>query len=57
MIKSINQYYNKQLAYYRSIENKKGNFNDTKRIQKLHLTRNNKLTTTNLQYFIESLRM
>jgi putative transposase len=45
VIKSINQYYNKQLAYYRSIENKKGNFNDTKRIQKLHLTRNNKLTT------------
>jgi len=45
MIKSINQYYNKQLAYYRSIENKKGDFTDTKRIQKLHLTRNNKLTT------------
>ncbi len=45
MIKSINQYYNKQLAYYRSIENKKGNFTDTKRIQKLNLTRNNKLTT------------
>jgi len=45
MIKSINQYYNRQLAYYRSIENKKGNFADTKRIQKFHLTRNNKLTT------------
>ncbi|MFX1372213.1 MAG: RNA-guided endonuclease InsQ/TnpB family protein [Promethearchaeota archaeon] len=45
LIKSLNQYYNKQLAYYRSIENKKGNFTDTKRIQKLHLTRNNKLTT------------
>jgi len=45
MIKSINQYYNKQLAYYRSIENKKGNLTDTKRIQKLHLTRNNKLIT------------
>jgi len=45
MVKSINQYYNKQLAYYRSIENKKGNFQDTKRIQKLHLARNNKLTT------------
>ena len=45
MIKSINQYYNKQLAYYRSIENKRGNFIDTKRIQKLHLIRNNKLTT------------
>jgi len=45
MIKSINQYYNKQLAYYRSIENKKGNYTDTKRIQKLHLTRNNKIIT------------
>ena len=45
MIKSINQYYNKQLAYYRSIENKKGNFTDTKRIQKLHVTRNNKIIT------------
>ena len=45
IIKSINQYYNKQLAYYRSIENKKGNFIDTNRIQKLYLTRNNKLTT------------
>jgi len=45
VIKSINQYYNKQLAHYRSIENKKNNFQDTKRIQKLHLTRNNKLTT------------
>ncbi|MFX1365183.1 MAG: RNA-guided endonuclease InsQ/TnpB family protein [Promethearchaeota archaeon] len=45
LIKSINQYYNKQLAYFRRIENKKGNFTDTKRIQKLHLTRNNKLTT------------
>ncbi len=45
MIKSINQYYNKQLAYYRSIENKKGNFTDTKRMKRLHLIRNNKLTT------------
>ena len=45
MIKSLNQYYNKQLAYYRSIENKKGNFSDTKRIQKLHLIRTNKITT------------
>jgi len=45
MIKSINHYYNKQLAYYRSIENKKGNFKDTKRIQKLHLKRNNKINT------------
>ena len=45
MIKSINQFYNKQLAYFRSIENKKGNFQDTKRIKKLHLTRNNKIKT------------
>ncbi|MFX1356669.1 MAG: RNA-guided endonuclease InsQ/TnpB family protein [Promethearchaeota archaeon] len=45
MIKSINQYYNKRIAYFRSIENKKGNYKDTKRIQKLHITRNNKLMT------------
>ena len=42
-VKSINQYYNKQLAHYRSIENKKGNFQDTKRIKRLHLKRNNKI--------------
>jgi len=45
VIKSINQYYNKQLAHYRSIESKKNNFQDTKRIQKLHLKRNDKITT------------
>ena len=45
IVKSINQYYNKQLAYFRRIENKKGNFQDTKRIQKLHLIRNNKIKT------------
>ena len=45
IVKSINQYYNKQLAYYRSIENKKGHFQDTNRIQKLHLKRNNKINT------------
>jgi len=44
-VKSINQYYNKKLAYYRSIENKKGNFQDTKRIQRFHLKRNNKIKT------------
>ena len=43
VVKSINQYYNKQLAHYRSVERLKGNFSDTKRIQKLHLTRNNKI--------------
>ena len=41
--KSINQYYNKQLARYRSAENLKGNFRDTNRVQKLHLKRHNKL--------------
>ncbi len=45
IVKSINQFYNKQLAYFRRIENKKGNFQDTKRIKKLHLTRNNKIKT------------
>ena len=45
IVKSINQYYNKQLAYYRSIETKKGNFNDTKRMKRLHLIRNNRLIT------------
>jgi len=45
MIKSINQYYNKQLAYYRSVENKKGHFQETKRIKNLHLKRNNKINT------------
>ena len=45
IVKSINQYYNKQLAYFRRIENKKGNFQDTRRIMKLHLKRNNKITT------------
>ena len=45
VLKSINQYYNKQLAYYRSIENKKGNFSDTKRIKRLTLKRNNKMNT------------
>ncbi len=43
VVKSINQYYNKQLARYRSVENRKGNFRDTKQIQKLHITRNNKI--------------
>ncbi len=43
VVKSINQYFNKQLARYRSVENLKGNFRDTKRIQKLYLKRNNKI--------------
>lgn len=41
--KSNNHYYNKKFAYYRSIENKKGNFRDTKRIKRLHLKHNNKI--------------
>jgi len=45
VLKSINQFYNKQLAYYRSIENRKGYFKDTKRIKRLHLKRTNKITT------------
>lgn len=45
IVKSINHFYNKQLAYYRSIENKKGNFVDTKRMKRVHLIRNNKLNT------------
>jgi len=43
VLKSINQYYNKQLACYQSMENLKGNFCDTKRIQKLRVKRNNKI--------------
>ncbi len=39
VVKSINQFYNKQLARYRSAENRKGNFSDTKRVQKFHLRR------------------
>ncbi|MFX1366363.1 MAG: RNA-guided endonuclease InsQ/TnpB family protein [Promethearchaeota archaeon] len=42
-VKSVNHYYNKQLARYRSIERKKGNLIDTKRIRRLHLKRNNKI--------------
>ena len=43
VVKSINQYYNKQLARYRSMENRKGNFSDTRRMRHLHLTRTNKI--------------
>jgi putative transposase len=45
IVKSINQYYNKQLAYFRRKENRKGNFQETKRMKKLHLKRNNKINT------------
>lgn len=45
MLKSLNHYYNKKLAHYRSIESKKHNFSETKRILKLNLIRNNKINT------------
>ncbi len=45
VVKSINQFYNKQLARYRSILNKQDIFVDSKRIKKLHQDRNNKIKT------------
>jgi putative transposase len=45
VVKSINQFYNKQLARYRSALNKQGVFVDSKRIKKLHHDRNNKIKT------------
>ncbi|MFX0022888.1 MAG: RNA-guided endonuclease InsQ/TnpB family protein [Candidatus Hermodarchaeota archaeon] len=42
-VKSVNHYYNKQLARHRSIEGKKNNYVDTKKIRRLHLKRNNKI--------------
>ncbi len=42
-IKSINQYYNKQLSHYKSIAKKTNNTEYTKRINRLHLKRNNKI--------------
>lgn len=44
-LKSINQFYNKQLAKYRSVLNKEGIFKDSKRIVKLHEKRNEKIKT------------
>lgn len=43
VVKSMNQYYNKQLSRYRSILNKQGVFKDSKRIKRLHQKRNNKI--------------
>lgn len=43
MIKSINQYYNKSLARYKSIKDKQNYKFETTRIQKLTLKRNNKI--------------
>ena len=43
IVKSINQYYNKQLAHYKSIAKKINDEYETKRIQRLTLKRNNKI--------------
>jgi putative transposase len=42
-LKSINQYYNKKLAHYTSILKKHNNKKTSKRINKLHLKRKNKI--------------
>jgi len=43
VVKSINQFYNKQLACYKSMSKKCNNTNMTRRILKLHRKRNNKV--------------
>ena len=43
IVKSINQFYNKQLAQYKSIKDKQGIKFDTKRLQNLTRKRNNKI--------------
>jgi len=43
VIKSINHFYNKQLARYKSIKDKQKITFETKRLQKLHKIRNNKI--------------
>ena len=43
IVKSINQFYNKQLAKYKSIKDKQGISSDTKRMQHFTRTRNNKI--------------
>jgi len=42
-IKSINQYYNKQLSYFKSILKKQNGLDRSKRLEKLTLKRNNKI--------------
>lgn len=42
-LKSINQYYNKQMAHYRSIAKRMNKLNYTNRMRKLTLKRNNKI--------------
>jgi len=43
IVKSINQFYNKQLAKYKSIKDKQGISSETKRMQRLTRKRNNKI--------------
>ena len=43
VVKSINQFYNKQLAKYKSIKDKQGYSFETKKLQKLTRKRNNKI--------------
>ncbi|NVM03429.1 MAG: IS200/IS605 family element transposase accessory protein TnpB, partial [Candidatus Helarchaeota archaeon] len=43
VIKSINQYYNKLRARYQSIKDKQGIEDETKRLQKLRIKRNNRI--------------
>ena len=43
VVKSINQFYNKQLARYKSIKDKQGLTFETKRLQRLTRKRNNKI--------------
>jgi putative transposase len=43
-VKAINQFYNKQLAKYKSIKDKQGIESETKRIKNLTRKRNNKIT-------------
>ena len=42
-LKSINQYYNKQISYYREIAKRMNNLDYTKRMNKLTIKRNNKI--------------
>ena len=44
IVKSTNQFYNKQLARYKSIKDKQGLKTESKRLQKLARKRNNKMT-------------
>ncbi|MFX1569677.1 MAG: RNA-guided endonuclease InsQ/TnpB family protein [Promethearchaeota archaeon] len=45
IVKSINQFYNKQLAKYKRIKDKQGIISETKRIQRITRKRNNKINT------------